>query len=394
MGTVGAGGAMRNGNTVNEASAANRQRSLLTKEDRLAIDRAIHSIYELQDLDAFVVEAMRVLPPLIQADLSAYNEVNYAERRMMTIIDSPTAQRWYHANQVTFEANMHQNPLIEYNSRTRAGPIKISDFISHKKWRDTTIYKSVYSEISGEHQIAVALPVDDETIVAFAFNRRESDFTERHREILAVLQPHLTQAYENARRYGRVKLRARRSEEVLESLGAGWFELDADFIVRRASAHALACLTEFFEWQTREGDPAPTPVVAWVRENIDDALIRTPIAPLIVNNGYDRLMLRLLSADDDGTCCLIGERILAYTSHEPLQDLGLTRRQAEVLYWILHGKTNSEIAVMLRISVRTVIFHVSRILEILGVANRTEAANVASSHLVVQRQGAAFDPRR
>ena len=87
MGTVGAGDAMRNGNTVNEASAANRQRSLLTKEDRLAIDRAIHSIYELQDLDAFVVEAMRVLPPLIQADLSAYNEVNYAERRMMTIID-------------------------------------------------------------------------------------------------------------------------------------------------------------------------------------------------------------------------------------------------------------------------------------------------------------------
>ena len=52
----------------------------------------------------------------------------------------------------------------------------------------------------------------------------------------------------------------------------------------------------------------------------------------------------------------MGERILAYTSHEPLQDLGLTRRQAEVLYWILHGKTNSQIAVMLRISVRTVIF--------------------------------------
>jgi DNA-binding NarL/FixJ family response regulator len=61
--------------------------------------------------------------------------------------------------------------------------------------------------------------------------------------------------------------------------------------------------------------------------------------------------------------------------------LGLTPRQAEVLYWIAQGKTNAEIAIILGTSPRTVEKHVEQLLERLGVENRVSAAAQANETL-------------
>jgi DNA-binding CsgD family transcriptional regulator len=54
--------------------------------------------------------------------------------------------------------------------------------------------------------------------------------------------------------------------------------------------------------------------------------------------------------------------------------LGLTEREAEVLGWITHGKTNGEISSILVVSPHTVRKHVENIFEKLGVHTRTAAA--------------------
>jgi DNA-binding NarL/FixJ family response regulator len=46
---------------------------------------------------------------------------------------------------------------------------------------------------------------------------------------------------------------------------------------------------------------------------------------------------------------------------ERLTQFGLSRRETEILGWIVHGKTNPEIATILSISVRTIHKHVERI---------------------------------
>lgn len=56
----------------------------------------------------------------------------------------------------------------------------------------------------------------------------------------------------------------------------------------------------------------------------------------------------------------------------------LSKREREVLKLIAVGKTNSDIANSLYISVRTVKFHVSSILTKLNVKNRTEAASLVT----------------
>lgn len=57
--------------------------------------------------------------------------------------------------------------------------------------------------------------------------------------------------------------------------------------------------------------------------------------------------------------------------------LQITNREAEVLLWIAHGKTNREIADILEMSPRTVNKHLEQMYPKIGVDNRTAAASIA-----------------
>lgn len=60
-----------------------------------------------------------------------------------------------------------------------------------------------------------------------------------------------------------------------------------------------------------------------------------------------------------------------------LEALGLTPREAEVLFWVARGKTNDEIATVLGIGLTTVKKHLESTYAKLGVENRTTAAAMA-----------------
>jgi DNA-binding NarL/FixJ family response regulator len=64
-----------------------------------------------------------------------------------------------------------------------------------------------------------------------------------------------------------------------------------------------------------------------------------------------------------------------------LESLGLTPREAEVLFWVARGKTNDEIATVLSIGLTTVKKHLESTYAKLGVENRTTAAAMALEHL-------------
>lgn len=59
------------------------------------------------------------------------------------------------------------------------------------------------------------------------------------------------------------------------------------------------------------------------------------------------------------------------------QSYPVTGREAEVLLWIAHGKTNREIGQILEMSPRTVNKHLEQVFRKLGVDNRTSAAGAA-----------------
>ncbi len=59
----------------------------------------------------------------------------------------------------------------------------------------------------------------------------------------------------------------------------------------------------------------------------------------------------------------------------------LTPREAEVLFWVIKGKTNRDIGEILNTSPRTVNKHLEHVFEKLGVETRTAAANMAMSRV-------------
>ena len=59
----------------------------------------------------------------------------------------------------------------------------------------------------------------------------------------------------------------------------------------------------------------------------------------------------------------------------------VTQREAEVLHWVIHGKTNRDIAAILGMSPRTVNKHLEHVFDKLGVETRTAAATLATNRL-------------
>ena len=69
------------------------------------------------------------------------------------------------------------------------------------------------------------------------------------------------------------------------------------------------------------------------------------------------------------------------TAHSSLLDLGLTRRQTEVLVFLMEGWSNKAIARELSLSVDTVKDHVTALMRALNVSSRTQAVLVVTRRL-------------
>ncbi|MEO5735026.1 MAG: response regulator [Rubrivivax sp.] len=133
----------------------------------------------------------------------------------------------------------------------------------------------------------------------------------------------------------------------------------------------------------------PAPVMAWVAR---EALRRRAGAPahgltvVAVGAGAQRLTFAMHALDEDAVA---GEEWLVVLRQESeaaqLQALArafpLTAREAEVLHWVIQGKTNRDIGDILSLSPRTVHKHLEHVFEKLGVETRTAAAGLASTRL-------------
>jgi DNA-binding CsgD family transcriptional regulator len=89
------------------------------------------------------------------------------------------------------------------------------------------------------------------------------------------------------------------------------------------------------------------------------------------------LTLRLLESRSNYEELILLEERRELDLHSLLH-LPVTKREAEVLFWIIKGKSDPEIAMLLGISVRTVQKHLEHLFTKLGVESRFSAATVAT----------------
>ncbi|MBX3609145.1 MAG: response regulator transcription factor [Hydrogenophaga sp.] len=135
-----------------------------------------------------------------------------------------------------------------------------------------------------------------------------------------------------------------------------------------------------------EGTVAPMAVVQWLRRHLVEAEALREPPRLTIENGPRRLTFRLHQrvGDEDGDPQGQGDWLIVMqeTSNESVlaaltNAFGLTAREAEVLYWVVKGKINRDIADILGASPATVKKHLERIHMKMGVETRTAAAAMA-----------------
>lgn len=130
------------------------------------------------------------------------------------------------------------------------------------------------------------------------------------------------------------------------------------------------------ETQLTEDGVASLPVQAW--------LAKLGAQPMSDAQPYveGRLSLVYLGQVQGETVVRLKEVETAISDDEQLaRTFALTTREAQVLLWLSHGKTNRDIAEILSLSARTVNKHLEQVFHKMGVDNRTSAAVLADRAL-------------
>jgi CheY-like chemotaxis protein/DNA-binding CsgD family transcriptional regulator len=126
----------------------------------------------------------------------------------------------------------------------------------------------------------------------------------------------------------------------------------------------------------------PAPILAWLRRHLKDAERNIEPPRLAAQQGARRLSIRLHQQTGDDDWLIVMREV---SDAAVIEAMGLafklTAREAEVLYWVVKGKINRDIADILGASPATVKKHLERIFVKLGVETRTSAAAMAMNRI-------------
>jgi len=162
-------------------------------------------------------------------------------------------------------------------------------------------------------------------------------------------------------------------------------ETDGRMIWQTPGARKL--LLEYFDVDNEHAQPYLLP---WIKKAQQAALDGSE-PPIVVVKDSRRLLASLQplgSQGHDGELLIVlREESHASVIEALVSTFSLTTREAEVLYWVIHGKTNRDIGDILESSHRTVNKHLEHVFEKLGVETRTAASAVAMQKVRILSSG-------
>ncbi|MGX1308208.1 DNA-binding NarL/FixJ family response regulator [Amorphus suaedae] len=120
---------------------------------------------------------------------------------------------------------------------------------------------------------------------------------------------------------------------------------------------------------------ADASLLAWLADTIDRPV--TSVTPWSSGSGRDALTVTYVGRATSGDVLVRLSPDTVSLEERLKEKFGLTMREAEVLHWIMQGKSNRDIAEILTLNPGTVNKHLEKILNKLGVENRTAAAVLA-----------------
>ena len=301
------------------------------------------------------------MQPFLPCDCYAYHEfTKFAPVRNVMLPN-------YGPDIEAFGELIDQHPSIkEIIAQKLQSAVKISDFVSLRQFHRTDIHHYLFRPENLNYQLSF-IAQDPNLQLGLALNRCHGDFTEEERQMLDLIRPHVLRAFHNSRVYSELS----RDDE---------HENRATLLVTQSGK--IRFITERAKQYLEQyagviaGDLLPETLRSWLKGRVLDPQGMC-ISELELRTASGKLTIKSLSPILDEEQHLVLYQQLEQNDLEKLRQLGLTPREAEVLFWVSKGKRNSEIGVILSAKSGTITKHLERIFAKLGVETRTSAANIA-----------------
>ena len=238
------------------------------------------------------------------------------------------------------------------------------------------VSRRVYA-VAFEYQLGFALPARRPLQIGIALCRTAHDFTDDERDVLNFLRPHLVQAYRSVQILSEQRAALASIAIALDVHGRGVVLVSEDDRLFSEEGPALAILSKHFG-PTAPGNTLPNVVTSWLaEERLADRLGQ----PLVHQHDGRRLFLRFVKGGGDGPDVILLDERSAEQDRTVLRELGLTPREADVLWWSMQGLSVDDLARQLGASDRTIRKHLENVYRKLGVSTRAAATAQAMDAL-------------
>ncbi|MBE9049058.1 hypothetical protein IQ243_01265 [Nostocales cyanobacterium LEGE 11386] len=358
----------------------------------------LRSLYIPCSLDKFPTHVLAALPKLVDAEILGITSFSIRNTSLPRICTFPHPEIGMAAESFTAQRqNFLAHPVAHHYAKTLDGQaLAISDFFSESEFhRQDLLYTGFFQHFGLEDQMMIHFDLpsianadqfhqgQDQLNLSISRDRR--NFTERDRLILNLIRPHLKQAYENLVAFNQWQYQLVEQQQAIEQ--AAIISLSIDGTVKWMTQKAEEILHHYFQ-PSKVKIFLPDLLQRWVNHQVFDLVKSTEICTsprsLRLELNEQRLTIRLnYNAELGQVYLLLEETQPNQFSIEALQMLGLTKREAEVLFWVAKDQSTNEVAKQLGMSDRTVKKHLEHIYEKFGVASRLAAVMYVLKHLSI-----------
>ena len=197
---------------------------------RAALD-TLHVIgKDCADGNDFARRGVHCLPRLVSSELTTLSVCNLDSGQRKVVCDQPGVISRRELE--VFDRHFFDHPLVREHGRNPAAVTRrIQDLLPDSAFQRTSLYNDYYRAIRIDHVMAVPIHVDRHVLVSFVVNRSKRGFSDRDRERVELIRPHLGHLYRlSARNHNALPELAApltvREREVLDWLGAGKTDKD------------------------------------------------------------------------------------------------------------------------------------------------------------------------
>ncbi len=196
---------------------------------RAALD-TLHAIgQDCVDGGDFARRGVQCLPRLVSSELTTLSVCNLDSGHRRVVCDQPGAISRRELE--VFDRYFYDHPLVREHGRNPVAVTRrIEDLLSCSAFQRSPLFNDYYRAIRIDHVMAVPIHVDRHVLVSFVVNRSKRGFSDRDRERVEVIRPHLGHLYRLSARKNEaleeIEALTARERDVLGWLGAGKTDKD------------------------------------------------------------------------------------------------------------------------------------------------------------------------